>query len=221
MRITIGFILVLVGAIACKTKVAKERESQILEEAMKDLKSAEEKCDDVFSMEGAIRCAKVAEKISGYNEEWPEGTNSTLFFQLIVDNKKLREISFCFIKMDSLPASIGRVSNLELLHLTGGAIKRVPNEIGNLKKLHTLIFGDSKTECYGCPVQFISSEIGNCSSLEYLGLAFSEVSDLPSELLKCKKLKTIDLFENKKIDRKKLNELRERFKGVEIISHLK
>ncbi|MCE2997374.1 MAG: leucine-rich repeat domain-containing protein [Cyclobacteriaceae bacterium] len=220
MRVITWSILVLVGAISCKPKIAKERDAQIPEEVNQIIKAGKDNCDNVFGTEAAIRCAKVADRISAYSEEWPEGTNSTLFFQLIADNKNLREVNFCFIKIDSLPASISRVSNLEILHLTGGVINRVPDAIGDLKKLQTLVFGDSKTECYGSPIHFISPKIGNCNSLEYLGLSFSEVEDLPVELLKCKKLKTIDLFENKKIDRAKLKELKERFKGVEIITHL-
>lgn len=220
MRVIIFVLILSVVAVSCKNTPSKKSDSKILEAISKDTKTAEEKCEFVFGAEPAIRCAKVADKISGYDGDWPEGTNSTLFFQLLANNKILTEIDFCFIRIDSLPSSIGQVSNLEILRLTGGTIKRIPKAIGNLKKLHTLVLGDSKTECGGNPVQFISPEIGNCSSLEYLGLAFSEVTDLPTELLKCSNLKTIDLFKNEKIDLKKLKELKERFKGIEIISHL-
>ena len=215
------FFLILVLAISCTLKSPDKSNLQALEAIAEDTTASKHNCEFVFDPEAAIRCAKVADDISGYGGEWPEGTNSTVFFQLAETNKNLREINFCFVKIDSLTPSIGKIENLEKLYLTAGTIKRIPDAIGKLKKLHTLILGDSKTECGGNPVQFISPQIGNCDSLKYLGLAFSEVSDLPVELLKCKKLKTIDLSGNKKMDLKKLTKIRERFNGVEIISHLK
>src|SRR5688572_22560508 len=123
MRVILLVPILSIVAISCKDTSTKQSNSKILEAIAEDTKAAEEKCEFVFDPESAIRCAKVADKILGYNGEWPDGTNSTVFFQLIENNKNLREIDFCFIKIDSLPSSIGRVSNLESLRLTGGTIK--------------------------------------------------------------------------------------------------
>jgi len=178
-------------------------------------------CYFAFGIKAAIECAKIATSISGYSEDWPKGTNSTIFFQLAENNLNLKEINFCFIVIDSIPSSIAKITNLEKLYLTHGTIKNIPSSIGQLKHLKELVLGTSKDECGGNKVIYISTEIANCTELEYLGLAYSEINDLPLELNKCTKLKTIDLFQNTQINLKKLNELRKRFPGVEIISHLK
>lgn len=177
-------------------------------------------CGFVFGPKAAINCASVADKIMGYNGDWPEGTNSTIFFDLISNNKNLKEIDFCGIFIDSIPSSIGQVSNLEILHLTRGNITSIPKEIGELKKLKSLILGSSKTECGGNKVKFIPTEIGECKSLEYLGLAFSEILDIPDEIANCTNLKSIDLYQNTEITLEKLKELKKRFPNIEFITHL-
>jgi hypothetical protein len=174
-------------------------------------------CDFVFGPAKAIECAHVADDISGYDGDWPPNTNSTLFFKLIEGNLKLKSINFCGVFIDSLTSSIGRVPNLETLQLSRGNITYIPKEIGKLKKLKSLTLGNSTDECRGNKVKIVPKEIGKCESLEYLGLAYSEVSDLPKELENCKKLKTIDLSYNKIITKKTLGNLKQRFPNTEII----
>ena len=174
-------------------------------------------CDFVFGPAKAIECAHIADEISGYSGEWPSNTNSTLFFKLIEGNLKLKSINFCGVYIDSLTSSIGRVPNLESLQLSSGNITRIPKEIGNLKKLKSLILGTSKDECMGNKVNVVPTEIGRCQSLEYLGLAFSEVRDLPKELERCMNLKVIDLSYNKVITKKTLENLKRRFPKCEIL----
>ena len=174
-------------------------------------------CDFVFGAEKAIECAQVANDILGYTDDWPPNTNSTLFFNLIEGNQNLKSINFCYIFIDSLTSSIGQVPNLEYLQLSHGNITYIPKEIGNLKKLKSLILGTSDDECRGNKVRTVPKEIGNCESLEHLGLAFSEVNDLPKELENCKSLKIIDLSYNKIMTENKLDSLKQRLPNVEII----
>ena len=175
-------------------------------------------CQSTFGLDEAMNCAAVASDIACYGDEWPEGTNSTLFFELIEGNENLTSISFCFVQVDSLPSSISKVPNLEFLQLSSGSITSIPKEIGKLKKLRTLILGTSKDECGGNKISFIPQEIGMCESLERLGLAYSEVVDLPVQLKNCKKLKQVDLFGNTSIGQAKLEELGKRFPHVEFIT---
>ena len=135
-----------------------------------------------------MNCAAVAADISAYNEEWPGNANPKLFFSLIKNNLNLRSLSFCFVYIDSLPASIGKVKNLERLQLAEGDITSIPKEIGHLKKLKELIFGPSKDECGGSAITKVPKEIGQCEALETLGLAFSKITDLPDELKTFKKI---------------------------------
>ena len=174
-------------------------------------------CYYVYDLIEAIECASVTSDIISYNDEWPANTSSTKFFQLIKGNKNLRSISFCITPVTNLPSSIGTLTNLEDLHLPSGTISSVPKEIGNLKKLKKLDFGNSFDECRGSPITYIPKEIGNCTSLEYLGLAFSKVSDLPKELTNCKALKTIDLSYNEIIEENTIIELQKLLPQVEII----
>lgn len=175
-------------------------------------------CETVWDLSDAIGCAEVAKFIACYNEKWPRGMNSTIFFELIRKNQNLTDLSFCYVDVDSLPGTIGDVSNLEDLQLSSGTITSIPNGIGRLKKLKTLILGTYRDECMGNPVKYIDPDIGNCVSLVHLGLSYSEVSDLPVELSNCKNLRLIDLSNNSIITPEKIIELKERFPGVRIIS---
>jgi hypothetical protein len=177
----------------------------------------EESCDFVFGLEKALQCAHVADEIMAYNEAWPESTNSTIFFERIVENKNLQSISFCYIQIDSLLPSIGKVSNLVSLEITKGLFTTIPKEVGKLKKLKSLSFGWHRDECKGAPIVSLPKEIGKCKSLEFLGLAYSALADLPLELSNCKSLGVIDLSYNTVITAQKIEELRLRFPGVEII----
>jgi hypothetical protein len=222
MKYTYALVLtILIICKACKNETLNSSTSASKKEKEKgSLQKPDNNCDFVFGAASAIECAHIAEDISGYNDEWPKGTNSTLFFKRAENNMNLKVISFCYITIDSLTPSIAKIPNLEELYLTRGTIRKIPPYIDALKKLKRLILGDSKTECGGNPIEEISPNIGNCQALEYLGLAFSNIDDLPIELTKCPNLKTIDLSENTKIDKKKLSELKKRFSGIEIISHL-
>ena len=46
--------------------------------------------------------------------------------------------------LDSIPSSIGKLANLEILYLTDHNIKTIAPEIANLKKLKELSFGGNK-----------------------------------------------------------------------------
>lgn len=175
----------------------------------------------VFGLKNALKYASGAEKIMAYSEKWPQNTSSAHFFELIEGNVKLKEINFCHISINKLPPSISTVSNLEVLELPGANITSIPKTIGKLKKLRILDFGNKNNECLGNKINLIPKEIGQCESLEFLGLAFSNISYLPKELKNCKRLKKIDIYQNKAITKAKLKELKNRFPNIEFVSHLK
>lgn len=177
-------------------------------------------CNFAFGLEKAIACAEIADDISAYKEEWPKNTNSTLFFERIKNNQHLKEINFCFVHIDSIPVSIGTVTNLEIFHIGGGTITTIPMEIGKLKHLKELSFGTKQDECGGNKITSVPKEIGQCESLEFLGLAYSAITELPVELSNCQNLKTIDLYKNQGVTIEKLNEFKTRFPKIEFISHL-
>ena len=56
----------------------------------------------------------------------------------IVDLKKLRSLDMSFNQLVSLPISIQKLNQLEVLHLNNNKLTELPSEIGDLKELRWL-----------------------------------------------------------------------------------
>ena len=129
MKNRVPFVILLLLLLACKTK----DNTKIGNNELISTKTESNSCKYAFGLIDAMNCAAVAADISAYNEDWPENSNSKIFFTSIENNLNLRSLSFCFVYVDSLPSSIGQVKNLETLQLTEGNITSIPKEIGQLK----------------------------------------------------------------------------------------
>ena len=121
------------------------------------------------------------------------------------------------MQIDSIPSFINEVPNLKVLSLPNGNFTELPEEIGDLKKLRKLSLGSGGDECGGVGIRSVSPAIGGCESLVHLGLAYSEIADLPYELLLLKNLRIIDLVGNEVITEEQVEALRQRFKAVRIL----
>ena len=175
-------------------------------------------CQFVESAPKAFECGHYAKIIMIGYEQWPQGKNSTAFFNVIKDNEKLEKLSFCGLQIDSLPSFIGNLTSLKKIELGGGQnIEVIPKEIGNLVNLEELILGN---ECQGNKISVLPAEIGNCTSLKKLDLSFNRIISLPDELKKCKYLTIITLMFNEGMTKEILAEFRIRFPKITFISEL-
>jgi len=90
-------------------------------------------------------------------------------------------------ELEALPAEIGNLVNLtEINLLKSYAFKRLPPEIGKLKKLTTLRADMTSLEA-------LPPEIGDCEALEYLHVGNTAITSVPPEIGKLKKLRVLVL----------------------------
>lgn len=85
-----------------------------------------------------------------------------------------------------LPSSIGLLTNLYELDLSGTYLTKLPPEIGNLKNLHSLNLESSKIES-------LPPEIGNLKNLYYLNMESSNIKTLPHEIGNLRNLHVINI----------------------------
>ena len=83
------------------------------------------------------------------------------------------------VTLDSLPASIGKMENIEILYLSDHEIKSIPPEIGQLKKLKGLSFA-------GCKLESLPEEIFLLTNLKELVLLDNQFSEEYKKELKKK-----------------------------------
>ncbi|WP_276484082.1 leucine-rich repeat domain-containing protein [Paraflavitalea pollutisoli] len=81
------------------------------------------------------------------------------------------------LMLDSLPASIGLLQNVEILYLSDHNIKSIPKEIGSLKKLKELSFA-------GCRLTSLPEEIFQLTNLKELILFSNLFSEAYAQELK-------------------------------------
>src|SRR4051794_25960471 len=77
--------------------------------------------------------------------------------------------------LDSLPASIGKFTNLEELDLSLSRISKLPPEIGDLRKLERL-------KIWSTNLTSLPKEIGDLLQLRYLDVGENEITELPKEI---------------------------------------
>jgi Leucine-rich repeat (LRR) protein len=101
--------------------------------------------------------------------------------------KNLRKLIVTDAGLNSLPAELGQLTQLEQLNLVGnGKLTSIPAEIGQLRSLQELNLG-------GCRITALPSAIGRLSQLRSLNVSSTSLRQLPPELAQLSGLRTLDL----------------------------
>ena len=101
--------------------------------------------------------------------------------------KKLKRIDLLkayFLK--NIPESICELENLEFLRISLSGADKLPESIGNLKKLKYL-YADN------CDITTVPESIGGCESLIVLDLHSTDIAKIPDSVTNLKNLKSLDL----------------------------
>lgn len=121
--------------------------------------------------------------------------------------KKLKEINFCNVLINSLPKDIGKLNKLEKIHLGGTNIKKLPNsfsDLSSLKKLtlfnkleniENIVFPDSIEDIDFRSNKLKTIPVSLCSlpNLKHLDLGSNPIMEIP--LIKNRSLLTFTLTE--------------------------
>jgi small GTP-binding protein len=91
--------------------------------------------------------------------------------------------------INSLPAEIGQLTNLELLDLSGNQLTSVPKELGQLENLTTLVLSGNK-------LTSVPKEMGQLTNLKTLYLFYNQLTSVPKELGRLTNLKMLWLHDN-------------------------
>ena len=92
-------------------------------------------------------------------------------------------------QLKTLPAEIGKLTNLTTLDLSYNELKRLPAEIGKLANLTTLDLSINE-------LKRLPAEIGKLTNLTLLDLSENQLKTLPAEIAELKNLTTLDLSGN-------------------------
>lgn len=130
-------------------------------------------------------------------------------FQTWIQN---RELSLDNLDIEELPASVGKLTNLDYLFLELNQLDDLPDEIGNLKYLKRLYLNDNFFKHFPesiCNLQNlrelrlehnkieqITPQIWQLENLEVLHLSYNRLTTLPSEISQLKKLRRVWLVGN-------------------------
>jgi Leucine-rich repeat (LRR) protein len=107
------------------------------------------------------------------------------------------------VRIDSLPNDIGKLTDLNTLVITKSKIRYIPKSIGELKKLKILVIA------WGGRLREVPPEIGELKELIELDLFRNKLKTLPPEIGKLKKLRKLILGENdfSEIEKERIAEL--------------
>lgn len=113
------------------------------------------------------------------------------------------------LKLETVPEELLRFTNLVYLDLSKNKLTELPSEFGNLKKLRWLSVEKNKlstgiNEIFQLTqlrylnigkneFDYLPVSIGYMSSLEVFSLWANPISELPQEIMNCKKLKQVDM----------------------------
>lgn len=88
-------------------------------------------------------------------------------------------------QIEEIPRNIEELKHLEELYLVANKIKKVPQVLGELKKLRVVDFSDN----YGIDL----TNIGNLKNLESLNLNNCNLTNIPNSICELQKLKVLGL----------------------------
>ncbi|KIC76470.1 hypothetical protein DB41_GB00050 [Neochlamydia sp. TUME1] len=103
----------------------------------------------------------------------------------VITSLNLTEIGLTF-----LPAEIGQLSQLEVLHLNDSQLSSLPAEIGQLSLLQYLYLNNN-------PLTSLPAEIGQLSQLQYLFIQKNQLTTLPAEIGQLSQLQRLSLSNNR------------------------
>jgi Leucine-rich repeat (LRR) protein len=125
-----------------------------------------------------------------------QGGDITSFPKSICSLKNLQHLRIYLTEIKELPKEIGKLSSLELIDISGddmygdymggASITRLPNEIGQLKRLREL------KASFGV-LTFIPSSIAECESLQILDLDNNPFISIPFAIFQLKYLQELGL----------------------------
>lgn len=127
---------------------------------------------------------------SDANEVNYNNSNYPVFPTEVFYLKGLKTLRLSNNSIDSLPAEIGQLTDLEALYLENNNLTgSLPAEIGKMKELKKLdVSGNSMT---GIP-----AEVGQLQKLEILDLSNNQLDTMPNEMYGLVNLRTLDLSGN-------------------------
>jgi small GTP-binding protein len=127
----------------------------------------------------------------------------------------LTTLDLSYSELKRLPAEIGRLTNLTTLDLSISELKRLPAEIGKLTNLTTLDLSSNQ-------LRSLPAEIGKLTNLTTLDLSNNQLRSLPAEIVELKNLTTLVLYENPlespppEIAERGIEAIRSYFKSLEV-----
>jgi len=98
----------------------------------------------------------------------------------------LQELDVSKNKISALPDNIGELQRLQILNISGNNIEQLPHSIGDLKELKKLFANKNK-------LASLPARIGDLSNLRMMDLWSNEISYFPEDLSKLKSLRKLDL----------------------------
>ena len=98
----------------------------------------------------------------------------------------LRHLDMSNSDISDLPASIGNLTNLQHLDMSYSNISDLPASIGNLMNLRTLFLRDT-------PIRRLPESIGNLKCLQSLNLSATKISELPESIVNLTSLQSLNL----------------------------
>ncbi|NDE82091.1 MAG: leucine-rich repeat domain-containing protein [Chlamydiia bacterium] len=105
------------------------------------------------------------------------------------DNQDER-LDLSYFSLNTLPAEIGRLTNLEDLNLNGNNLTKLPAAIGGLTNLRRL-------DLYRNQLTTIPGVIGSLTNLQKLDLGKNRLTTIPAEIRNLRNLQKLDLSRNR------------------------
>jgi Leucine-rich repeat (LRR) protein len=106
------------------------------------------------------------------------------------NDEVFKSLSFQSLNMSTLPAGIGRISELKVLRLENNKLKHLPDDIGELHELIFLRLDNNR-------LKTIPSSFGLLKRLTWLLLHNNQINSLPPEIKGLKKLEFLSLEHNR------------------------
>jgi hypothetical protein len=116
---------------------------------------------------------------------------------------------------NTFPSEIGKLNNLQELHLHNNGLKTIPTEIGNMSNLKILslhhnnivtmptqvgqLYNLTHLKLYKNNITNVPSELGNLYNLQHLDLQSNKLVTLPTEIANLSSLKVLDVSYNENL----------------------